>query len=117
MKVVAMKPSAKNLASGSSPGGVVTQSALLGLITLATRIACHGSVYFADGPAHIRAIATKVYVIQPPGYWLFDRLASLFPDPALAISTMNILFSVAGVVVFYLTALQFGSKRMHFWPH
>ena len=110
MKAVAMKPSANNLAAGSSPGGVVLHSAVLALVNLATRIACHGSVYFADGPAHIRAIATKAYVIQPPGYWLFNRIAGLFPNPALAISTMNILFSAAGVVVFYLTALHFGSK-------
>ena len=114
MKVVAMKPSVKGHVAGSSPGGVALQSAVLALITLATRITCHGSVYFADGPAHIRAIATKMYVIQPPGYWLFDRIASLFPDPTLAISAMNILFSVAGVVIFYLTALHFGSRTNAF---
>jgi 4-amino-4-deoxy-L-arabinose transferase-like glycosyltransferase len=90
------------------------QSAFLVLLTLVSRIACRGPVYFADGPAHIRAIATKVYVIQPPGYWLFNRIASLFPDPSAAISSMNILFSVAGVVVFYLTALQLDSRRNAF---
>jgi hypothetical protein len=60
MKVVVMNTSVKGLVPGSSSGVVVLQSAVLALITLATRIACHGSVYFADGPAHIRALATKV---------------------------------------------------------
>jgi len=114
MKIVEMNPSVKSPAPVRLSGGVALKSALLALITLATRIACHGSVYFADGPAHIRAIATKSYIIQPPGYWLFNRIAGLFPNPTIAISTMNILFSVAGVVVFYLTALHFSSRRNAF---
>jgi 4-amino-4-deoxy-L-arabinose transferase-like glycosyltransferase len=110
MKAVAMNTFVKRAPPHSSPGIDVLQSSVLGLITLATRILCRGSVYFADGPAHIHAIATKVYVIQPPGYWLFNRIASLFPNPTLAISTVNILFSVAGVVVFYHTATHFGPR-------
>ena len=109
-----MNTSAKNLAPGSSRRTVALQSALLALLTLVSRVACHGPVYFADGPSHLQAIASKVYVIQPPGYWLFNRIASLFPNPGIAISSMNILFSVAGVVVFYLTALQLGSIRNAF---
>ena len=114
MKGVAMNTFVKRVPPQSSPGIDVLQSSVLGLITLATRILCHGAPYFADGPAHIRAIAIKVYVIQPPGYWLFNRIASLFTNPTVAISTMNILFSVAGVVVFYHAALQFGSRRNAF---
>jgi 4-amino-4-deoxy-L-arabinose transferase-like glycosyltransferase len=83
---------------------------VLAIFTLLTRVLCYGPVYFADGPRHIRAILEKVYIIQPPGYWLFNRIVSLFPDPVVAISVLNILFSVAGVVVFYYTALFFAGR-------
>jgi 4-amino-4-deoxy-L-arabinose transferase-like glycosyltransferase len=86
----------------------------LAILTLLARVLCSGSVYFADGPAHIRAILDRSYVIQPPGYWLFDRIAGLFPNPIAAISAMNILFSVAGVVVFYYAALFFTGRRNAF---
>lgn len=88
--------------------------AALAIFTLVTRVLCHGSVYFADGPAHIWSILEKVYIIQPPGYWLFNRIAGLFPNPIVAISVMNILFSVAGAVVFYYTALFFTERRNAF---
>ena len=88
--------------------------AILAVFTLATRLLFHGPVYFADGPGHIRAILEKTYIIQPPGYWLFNRIAGLFSDPALAISVMNISFSVAGVVVFYYAALLFAAPRNAF---
>jgi hypothetical protein len=84
--------------------------ALLAAFTLVTRILCRGPLYFGDGPLHIQSIQEKTYVIQPPGYWLFDRIAGLFPDPVLAIVVMNIFFSVAGVVVFYYTACLFTSR-------
>jgi 4-amino-4-deoxy-L-arabinose transferase-like glycosyltransferase len=86
----------------------------LALFTLLTRVLCLGTLYFADGPAHIRSILEKTYVIQPPGYWLFNRIAGLFPNPITAISVMNVLFSVAGVVVFYYTALFFTGRRNAF---
>lgn len=86
----------------------------LAILTLVTRVLCRGSVYFVDGPGHIRSILEKVYIIQPPGYWLFNRTAGLFPNPVIAISAMNILFSVAGVVVFYYTALFFTERRNAF---
>jgi hypothetical protein len=73
----------------------------LALFTLIARVLCHGSVYYSDGPNHIKSILERVYIIQPPGYWLFNRIGGLFPDPIVAISAMNILFSMAGVVVFY----------------
>jgi 4-amino-4-deoxy-L-arabinose transferase-like glycosyltransferase len=56
----------------------------------------------------------KVYVIQPPGYWLFNRIGGLFPDPVAAISALNIISSVIGVVVFYSTALFFTGRRNAF---
>jgi hypothetical protein len=87
----------------------------LAAFTLATRVFFHGPLYFADGPQHLRCILDKTYIIQPPGYWLFNRIAGLCLDPLLAISDMNIFFSVAGVVVFYYTALFFAGrkKRLH----
>ena len=56
------------------------------------------------------ALTAYTYIIQPPGYWLFDRVAGLFSDPVLAITVMNILFSVAGIVVFYFTACFFTGR-------
>ncbi len=85
---------------------VVTLAAL----TLITRVLCRGTVYFADGPAHIDAILSKTYVIQPPGYWLFNHIAGFFGDPAFGIAALNITCSVAGVVMFYFTAAMLASE-------
>jgi len=73
---------------------------LLALLTLLGRLLC-------TGPVYVRAILSGTYIIQPPGYWLFNRIAGLFRAPAVTITAMNILFSVAGVVMLYLTALLF----------
>jgi 4-amino-4-deoxy-L-arabinose transferase-like glycosyltransferase len=86
----------------------------LAVFTLVTRVLFHGPVYFVDGPSHIHSILQKIYIIQPPGYWLFNRTAGLFPDPVIGISTMNVFFSVAGVVAFYYTALFFAGRRSAF---
>lgn len=74
---------------------------LLAAAVLISRILATSTVYFADGPAEIRAIKTARFAIQPPGYWLFLRTASLFPNPVLGISIMNWAFSAAGVIAFY----------------
>ncbi|MGD0156491.1 MAG: glycosyltransferase family 39 protein [Terracidiphilus sp.] len=97
-------------ANSASDFGTFLFPALLTLFVLVSRILCRGPLYFADGPGHIASIQSKTYIIQPPGYWLFDRTAGLFSDPALAITVMNILFSVAGVVAFYYTACFFTSR-------
>jgi len=76
----------------------------------AARAFTSSSAYFGDGPAHLTAIQTRRYVIQAPGYWLFARTASLFPDPEIAISVMNWLFSAGGVIFFYLVARKFASE-------
>ena len=78
--------------------------AALAVFVLVARIVFRGPLYFGDGPDHVASIVTRTYIIQPPGYWLFDRVAGLFTDPVLAITVMNILFSVTGIVVFYYTA-------------
>lgn len=70
----------------------------------ASRAFTSSSAYFADANRHITAIQNRTYVIEPPGYWLFNRTAGLFPDPEIAISVMNWCFSAAGAVVFYLAA-------------
>lgn len=88
--------------------------AILALLTLVTRVLCRGPLYFGDGPGHIASIQSKTYIIQPPGYWLFDRTAGLFSDPVLAITVMNILFSVVGVVALYYTACFFTSRMNSF---
>jgi 4-amino-4-deoxy-L-arabinose transferase-like glycosyltransferase len=84
--------------------------AILAVFVLTTRILCRGPLYFGDGPNHIASITSRTYIIQPPGYWLFDRVAGLFSDPVLAITVMNIAFSVAGVVIFYYTACFFTGR-------
>jgi hypothetical protein len=84
--------------------------AALAIFVLVTRVIFRGPLYFGDGPDHVASIAAKTYIIQPPGYWLFDRVAGLFSDPVLAITVMNILFSVAGIVVFYFTACFFTGR-------
>ena len=86
----------------------------LALFTLITRLLCAQAVYFADGPRQLQAIVARTYIIQPPGYWLFNRIAGAFSDPATAIACMNILFSVAGVEMLYFTALLFTSCRNAF---
>jgi 4-amino-4-deoxy-L-arabinose transferase-like glycosyltransferase len=84
--------------------------AILAVFTLVTRILCRGPLYYGDGPSEIDSIAAKSYIIQPPGYWLYIWTASRFADPVLAMTVMNILFSVAGVVVFYYTACFFTNR-------
>jgi 4-amino-4-deoxy-L-arabinose transferase-like glycosyltransferase len=98
------------------PGGFLSSyknlyfPAILAVFVLISRILCRGPLYFADGPEYVGAIVAKTYIIQPPGYWLFCRFAGLFSDPVLAITAMNIFFSMAGVVVFYYTACLFTGR-------
>jgi 4-amino-4-deoxy-L-arabinose transferase-like glycosyltransferase len=87
---------------------------VVGLLVLVERLLCRGGLYFNDGPAHLQAINTQVYVIQPPGYWLFNRIAGLFSDPLVAITIMNIGFSVVGTIVFYYTARLFTDANKAF---
>jgi 4-amino-4-deoxy-L-arabinose transferase-like glycosyltransferase len=85
---------------------------VLGLLVAVSRIATSGPAYFVDGPAHIEAIRSRAFVIQPPGYWLFNRLAGFFPNPAAGIHILNWAFSVAGVVVFYYAARLLVSRTV-----
>lgn len=78
----------------------------------AARAFTSSSAYYVDGPAHVSAIQNHTYVIQAPGYWLFNRTAGLFSDPEIAISIMNWLFSSAGAVFFYLAARKLASEKV-----
>jgi hypothetical protein len=109
-------PEGQKALPSSTPGiaARVVPPFVLAAFTLVTRVIFHGALYFADGPQHLRSIFDKTYIIQPPGYWLFNRIAGLVVDPLVAISDINIFSSVFGVVVFYYTALFFAPRKNAF---
>jgi hypothetical protein len=76
----------------------------LGIGVLVLRAITSGPAYFADAHRHLAAIANHTYVIQPPGYWLFNRVAGLFPNAEHGILIMNWCFSALGCMVFYACA-------------
>jgi 4-amino-4-deoxy-L-arabinose transferase-like glycosyltransferase len=78
----------------------------------ASRALTSTSAYFCDGPLHVAAVQHHTYVIQAPGYWLFNRTAGLFPDPEIGISIMNWLFSAGGSVAFYLALRKFAPESV-----
>ena len=84
---------------------------LLALVVLVSRVLEEGPVYFVDGPSHVSAALTRTYLIQPPGYWLFNRLIAFFPDPGKGIEFFNWTFSALGVVCFYYAARLLVQKR------
>jgi hypothetical protein len=76
-------------------------SACLGLAVFVVRAVTSGPAYFADGPRHLAAIADHTYVIQPPGYWLFNRIGGLFANPEHGLLMLNWLFSALGCMALY----------------
>lgn len=58
--------------------------------------------YFGDGPFIVQAIRDRIYTVEPPGYWLYARLGSLFPDPVFGLTFSNEIFAATGVGVFFL---------------
>jgi hypothetical protein len=78
----------------------------------ASRALTSTSAYFGDGPIHVAAAQNHTSVIQAPGYWLFNRIAGLFPDPEIGISIMNWLFSAGGAAVFYLAIRKLASDNV-----
>jgi len=78
----------------------------------ASRALTSTSAYFVDGPLHVAAIQNHTYVIQAPGYWLFNRTAGLFPDPEIGISIMNWLFSAGGSAAFYLAVRKLALENV-----
>jgi hypothetical protein len=83
---------------------IVMFSVCIAVGVFLARALTSGPAYFADGPAHLAAIAAHTYVIQPPGYWLFTRIGGLFPNPDAGILFMNWCFSALGCLVFYACA-------------
>jgi 4-amino-4-deoxy-L-arabinose transferase-like glycosyltransferase len=77
-----------------------------------SRVLTSTSVYFGDGPIHVAAIQNHTYVIQAPGYWLFNRTAGLFPNPEMGISILNWLFSAGGAAAFYLAVRKLVSENV-----
>jgi hypothetical protein len=85
---------------------------LVAALVLASRILTAGPIYFVDGPSHAEAARARTYVIQPPGYWLFNRTIAFFPNPEKGMVFLNWTFSVLGVVVFYYAARLLVQKRV-----
>jgi 4-amino-4-deoxy-L-arabinose transferase-like glycosyltransferase len=77
---------------------------VLCVAVLLARVVTSGPAYFADAGNHLKAIANHTYIIQPPGYWLFNRIAGLFSNAEQGISVMNWCFSALGCVAFYASA-------------
>ncbi len=76
-------------------------SVCVGLGVLFARAFTSGPVFYVDGPLHLKAIAQHTYVIQPPGYWLFNHAGALFPNPEHGLLIMNWCFSALGCMAFY----------------
>jgi 4-amino-4-deoxy-L-arabinose transferase-like glycosyltransferase len=87
-------------------------AAFLFFAVFASRALTSSTPYFADAFRHLAAISNHTYVIQAPGYWLFNRIAGLFPNPARAISVLNWLFSAAGTATFYLAVRRLASESL-----
>jgi len=86
----------------------ILHAALLGLLTLLSRLWSSAPLYYVDGPRLLHCILDHTYVIQPPGYWLFAHLAGLFPDPVFGLHFLNLTFSTLGVAVFFLLCRRKG---------
>lgn len=85
-------------------------AAWLFVAVFASRAFTSSSAFFADANRHVTAARNHTYVIEPPGYWLFNRTAGLFPDPEIAISVMNWCFSSAAAAVVYLAVRRLASE-------
>jgi len=79
---------------------------LIGPTVFVSRWLTMSQPYFGDALAIIRASQNHSYVIQPPGYWLYCRIAGLFPDPGFGLGLINPLVSALGSMVFYLVRLH-----------
>ena len=88
---------------------------VLALVVLVSRVLTTGPLYFIDGPEHVDAALRQTYIVQPPGYWLFNRTIAFFPNPERGIVFLNWTFSVLGVVAFYYTARLLVHQRVARW--
>jgi 4-amino-4-deoxy-L-arabinose transferase-like glycosyltransferase len=89
---------------------------LVPVAVLISRVLTTATPYYSDGWRHLRAIHDGTYIIQPPGYWLFNRLAGLFPNGELGLSVINWICSPLGVAVFYACAQRvLPNRRIARW--
>jgi 4-amino-4-deoxy-L-arabinose transferase-like glycosyltransferase len=98
--------------SAETPGADKRFAISLFAGVFASRALTSTSVYFVDGPLHVAAVRNHTYVVQAPGYWLFNRTAGLFPDPEIGISIMNWLFSAGGSAAFYLAIRKLAPENV-----
>jgi 4-amino-4-deoxy-L-arabinose transferase-like glycosyltransferase len=98
--------------SAGTPGADKRFTIWLFAGVFASRALTSTSAYFVDGPLHVAAVQNHTYVIQAPGYWMFNRTAGLFPDPEIGISIMNWLFSAGGSAVFYLAIRKLAPENV-----
>lgn len=96
---------------GQTNSAGVRDSLVIFALIAGLRVPFVSRPYFADGPAHLLAIEHGTFLIEPPGYWLFNHAAALFPNPAMGISVLNILFASLGAVVFYAVAKRLMALR------
>lgn len=96
----------------TTSGDVKRFAAWLFVGVFASRAFTSSSAYFADARRYLAAIQNHIYVIQAPGYWLFNRIAGLWPDAEIGISMTNWLFSAAGATVFYLAVRRMTSESV-----
>ena len=119
-KIPTLKPARVPVMAGDYPGKGPRNRFesfpwVMALVVLASRVLTTGPLYFIDGPEHVEAARTATYIVQPPGYWLFNRTIAFFPDPEKGIVFLNWTFSVLGVVVFYYAARLLVQQRMARW--
>ncbi|MBS1875390.1 MAG: glycosyltransferase family 39 protein [Acidobacteria bacterium] len=86
--------------------------------TFVSRVALVSQPYFADGPAHVRNIGLGKFIMQPPGYFVFNLsgwlLTRITLSPALSVTFLNVCFGVLGVYVFAkICERVFGPPLMH----
>lgn len=86
----------------------VRWSALFAVVVFLSRYLTRSTPYFGDGPFIVQAIRDRIYVVEPPGYWLYTRLGSLFPDPVFGLTFSNEVFAGAGAGVFFLLCRKLG---------
>jgi len=77
-------------------------SSILAILVFFSRYFTRSVPYFGDGPFIVQAIRDHIYAVEPPGYWLYARLGSLFPDPVFGLTFSNEIFAGVAVAVFFL---------------
>jgi hypothetical protein len=80
----------------------VTIAIAIALTVFWSRFITKGPIFYVDGPEIAAAIKAGVYVVQPPGYWLFAHLGGLFADPVFGLAFVNETCSALGALIIFL---------------